>query len=247
MKPTVPARAGDAEALRRAGPHLGVGRRELAVARLDTLLDPVAGSELAGLEVLVGGRRHHLDEAHGERSLERQVDEPVDVLRLVIVHEDRIELDRIEARGERRLDSLPYLLQVVASRDLVKALAVQRVDAHVDAVDPGIQQGRRQPRQLGAVRRQGEVVEPRQRAQPAHDFENVLADERLATGDPHLPDAEVDQGPYEALDALGVEEVAVTVRKLGVLGQAVEATEIAPIGHRDPEVGQPASEGVDES
>ena len=78
----------------------------------------------------------------------------------------------------------------------------------------------------------------------------VAADQRLAAGQPELVDAEPDgraRDPGDLVEVeqlLAVEEPVVVAEDL--LRHAVGATEVAPIGDRDPQVPQRPAEGVED-
>ena len=172
--------------------------------------------------------------------------EPLEVL-AVALQEDGVELDRIEPGGERRLDAAPDLGEVAAAGDCAEALGVEGVDADVDPVDAGRLQRRGEAGELGAVGRQREVLEAGEGLEPPHDVQQVLADQRLAAGQSHPPDAEAHQGADDRLDLIRREEVAVAEGEVGVLRQAIGAAQVAAVGHRDPQVGEPAAESVDQA
>ena len=194
---------------------------------------------------LVGAGGHHLDEAGVEGAVEGERRQPLDV-GAVALQQHGVELDRIEPGRERRLDAAPDLLQVAAAGDLAEARGVEAVDADVDAVDPRRLQRRGEAGELGAVGRQGEVLEAGEGLEPAHDLQQVLADQRLAAGQPDAPDAEPHQGADDRLDLIRREEVAVAEGEIGVLRQAVGAAQVAAVGDRDAQVGEAPAVGVDQ-
>ncbi len=78
----------------------------------------------------------------------------------------------------------------------------------------------------------------------------IAAQERFASCDPELVDAEVDEDARDALDLLEREELAARQETVLVaedlLRHAVHAAEVAAVGDRDPQVAHRPSERVDE-
>src|SRR5207249_9407583 len=76
----------------------------------------------------------------------------------------------------------------------------------------------------------------------------VAPDEWLTASDPQLLGAEVDEDPRQALDLLErQDELTRQEREVApedLLGHAVDAAEVAPIGHRDPQVAERAIEPI---
>ena len=82
----------------------------------------------------------------------------------------------------------------------------------------------------------------RQRADQRHD---VLADQRLAAGEPELAHAAGDEGRAEPVELL--ERQHVLLRQEGhVLRHAIDAAEVAAVGHRHAQIGDRPAERVDQ-
>jgi hypothetical protein len=188
---------------------------------------------------------HVLDEAHLEAALAPEGGER---LRLELVHageEHGIDLDRREATSDRRVEPGEHGAQPVAPRHPRELLAVQGVEADVQAERP---RGREIPRLLGeehAVGRQRQAVEAGDRGETLDEPWEVAPDERLAPGDADLPHPRPDRDPRHTRELLERQErLAREPHRL--LGHAVGAPEVAAVGHREPQVVVNASERVDE-
>ncbi len=134
--------------------------------------------------------------------------------------------------------------QRVSSRNLV---AVQRVHRHVHAAHADGGQFLGVLRELAAVGGERELVQRaavEMPAQPAEQRHHVLAHQRLAAGQPELPDAAPDEGRAQSLQLLEREHLGLG-QEGHVLGHAIDAAEVAAIRHRDAQVGNMPAEGVD--
>ena len=83
---------------------------------------------------------------------------------------------------------------------------------------------------------------PRQRLDQAHD---VPPYQRLAAGEPELPHPAADEGGGDPVDLLEGQDLLFR-QKGHVFRHAVNAAEIAAVGHRDPEIGDLAAERIDQ-
>ena len=101
------------------------------------------------------------------------------------------------------------------------------------------------------VRRQGDVESLVERGERGDEVLEIAAQQRLASGDPQLADAELDEDPSDAFDLLEGEELApreeAVVVPEDLLGHAVDAAEVAAVGDRDAQVAYRATECVDDS
>ena len=121
----------------------------------------------------------------------------------VALHDDRVDLDRTEARFRRGVDSLEHLSDSVAEAGhAAEDVVVQRLDADGDPVEAGVRERLRLLRQQGAVRRQGEVLDSRHRGQNADQILDVAPQQGLATGQPQLAHAKLHEQPHQPLDLL---------------------------------------------
>ena len=135
----------------------------------------------------------------------------------------------LEHAGHREVDV------VHRAEDLV----VERVEADGDPVEARGLQRLGLAGEEGAVRRQRQV-EPVDPGEERDQRLEVAAHERLAAGDPQLLDAEAGEGARETLDLLERQQVGAgeegVVAAEDLLRHAVDAAEVAPVRHGDPEV-----------
>ena len=74
---------------------------------------------------------------------------------------------------------------------------------------------------------------------------HAMAHQRLAAGDAQLSGSARDEGGAQAVELLEREQIPAR-QKLHVLGHAIDAAEIAAVGHRHAQIGDGPAEGVDE-
>ena len=111
---------------------------------------------------------------------------------------------------------------------------------------PGVLQRPGLARKQRSVRRQGQLgIELGEHRDQVLD---VPPDQRLTAGEADLVDAERDGRAGNPRDLVEVEQFLAIEEPVGVaeylLRHAIGATEVAPIGHRDPEVPKGTAEGV---
>ena len=82
----------------------------------------------------------------------------------------------------------------------------------------------------------------RHRPEEGHD---ALAHQRLAAGDPQLAHAERDEGRAEPVELLERQQLGLG-QELHVLGHAVDAAEVAAIGHRHAQIADRPRERIDQ-
>jgi hypothetical protein len=133
-----------------------------------------------------------------------------------------------------------HLRQGVAPGDLEEAVALQRVDRDVHALDTGGRQRHGIPLEQVAIGRQREVADARDRGEHRGEPGEVPADQRLAAGEAHLLDPQGGHQADQPLDLLEAEEL-VALEPGHPLGRhAVLAAEVAAVRYGDAQVGDPA-------
>ena len=190
--------------------------------------------------------RHGLDQAEVEAVLAAPGDHAVV---LVLVH--ALQRHRVDADGEAgRLggeDAVQHLLQLAPAGHGGEGCRVQRVERDVDAADAGGVEVLRHLRELGAVGGERQLLQfaaPSAAAEGADQAQHVLPHQRLAAGQADALDAEADEGAAEAVQLLQAQDLGLG-QEGHVLRHAVDAAEVAAIGDRDAEIGDPSAERID--
>src|SRR5215208_5310938 len=181
--------------------------------------------------------RHDLDQRHVHAAAMRPFEEARDLVVVEILQRDGVDLDP-QAGGPRRVDALHDLAEIAPAGDAAELLRIERVEGDVDALNAVRRELAGKARELRAVRRQRQLVEgaggevPRQ---PGEERYDIAPHERLAAGEAQLAHPALDEDAADAVELLERQEVA--LRQEGhVLGHAVEAAEIAAVGHRDAQI-----------
>ena len=130
-------------------------------------------------------------------------------------------------------------------------LVVEAVEADRDPAQPGVPERPRLARQRRAVGGHRQVPEPGDPREHLDKPLHLAAHERLAAGQADLLHPMItNKDPREALDLLkrqklgALEELVVAPEDLA--GHAIDATEIATIGDRDPQIAQRPRQRVDD-
>ena len=205
-------------------------------------------STLSGRPRVVGVERHELDEAHLVRMLAREPRERQHLVLGEAAHRDGVDLDRVglRERGER-LEAREHPRQRVAARHLEEAVALERVDRDVEALDAGVDERRGVALEQEAVRRDREVLDARDRASIAAS----RGKSRRTSGSPPVRRTsctpisrqqrdDAARSPRSVRTALALEP------RQALGGHAVLAAEVAAVGDRDAHVADVAAVTVDE-
>ena len=178
----------------------------------------------------------------------------------------RVDFHRVQPEFPRLVDAGEDFLEAIASGNLLEIFAFERIEAKSDAPQAGFAEGlalRRKEKAVGRHRQVGEAGDP---GEALHQARHFLAQQRLAAGEPHFLDAQIDADPDDALDLFEGQDVrtglplagdrrrnrqvrpAPAVEIMRGLGfrQAVEAAEIAAIGDAYPQVPQDSPVRIDE-
>src|SRR5690606_5166181 len=122
----------------------------------------------------------------------------------------------------------------------------ERVEAHVHARQAGGVQLAGEARQLGAVRRERQVLEAGKRGQLGDQPRQAPAQQRLAAGDAQLLHATRDGDARDPRQLLERREARAGQPLDVLLGNAVEAAEVAAVRHRDAQALDAARPAIDE-
>ena len=192
--------------------------------------------------------RHHLDQRQIHAAAMRPFDQPRKFVLVDALERDRVDLD-LQAGGLRGVDAGEHLVQRPPARDGAEFLGIERVERDVDAPDAG--------RALSSsaylasceplvverqfVERAGAQM-ARQRGDERHD---AAAHQRLAAGEAQFAHAARDEGRAQPVELLQREHIGLR-QKGHVFRHAIDAAEIAAVGHRDAQIGDGAAERIDQ-
>ena len=127
--------------------------------------------------------RHELDEAHLVGVFAGEARERQDLVLGEAAHRHGVDLDRMGLRELReRVEPAQDLLERVTARHLAEALALERVDRHVEAAHARRDERLGVALELVAVRRQGDLAHVREGAQHRDQARQLAAHERLPAG-----------------------------------------------------------------
>ena len=110
---------------------------------------------------------------------------------------------------------------------------------------PGVAERLRDGGQQDAVGGQPDILEARDRHQLLDQRRQVAADQRLAAGQPNLVDSQRHGDAGNPLDLLEAQQGGPRL-KPHLLGHAIDAADVAAVGHADPQVVVGPSPRVDE-
>src|SRR5690606_15118561 len=189
---------------------------------------------------------HDLDQRHLVALRVRPFDEIGNLVLVEALQPDGVELD-LEARFLGGGDALEDLREAVAAAEPLEQLAVHRVERNVDALHARGCEIVGEAGELGAVGGERQFVEPvaKLAAYGADQLDHVAAHQRLASGEADLGDAAVDERERELVQFLEAEDF-LTRQELHLLGHAVSATQVAPVGNREAQVADAPVERVDQ-
>ena len=88
-------------------------------------------------------------------------------------------------------------------------------------------------------------LSPGMRRQFFDERRQVAPNQRLAAGQANLIDSQGHRDPHQADNLLEGEELGAR-QELDLLGHAVDAPDVAPVGHTDPQVVVPSPVGIDQ-
>ena len=146
---------------------------------------------------MVGIQRHELDEANLVRATPGELRERDHLVLGEPADRDRVDLDRVGLwEGRQLLEAPQDLIERVAPGEGVEAVALERVDRHVEAVDSGLHQRASVSLQEEAVGREGDLREIFDLAKHRGQAWEVTPDKRLPAGQPDVADAHLGEKPH---------------------------------------------------
>ena len=141
-----------------------------------------------------------------------------------------------------------HAIEFAPARHLAEFVGIERIERNVDALDAAGGEIAGEAGKLRAVGGQRQLIEraalevTRQRTEKRH---HIAPHQRLAAGKPQLARSQPDERRAQAIEFLERQDVPFG-QEVHVLGHAVDAAEIAAVGHGDAHVGDRATEGIDE-
>src|SRR5579863_9151436 len=214
----------------RSGVRNLVERADLAREHLDHV---VGQQNPAAVPQPLRIQRHELDIADLDAALAPETGQRHDVRFDQILHGDCVDLDRAVPHPLAGLDAGQDAVEIVAARDLLEALPVERVQMHVDAPQAGIVEF---PSLLGeqhAVGGQRQIFDALNRRQFADQLRQILAKQRLSAGETQLAHAQGDRDAHETLDLLEGQQLLARLELHAGLRHAVEAADVTPVRDTD--------------
>ena len=182
--------------------------------------------------------------AHVDRALAREPREVADLVVVLATHDDAVELDRSEIRGDRRIDAAQHAVEPGPPGDALETILAQRIERDVHAAQSGREQRRQLLLEQHGVGRKRDVVDAVDRIDAGDEAVQVAAHERLTTGDADRPHADRRGGVHD-LDDLFVAEQFIAAQPVETrFGHAVDAAQIALVGDRDAQIGNRPVEGI---
>jgi hypothetical protein len=206
----------------------------------------LAGHDGIGPPVRGAADIHVLDEAHFRAGLSAELDQVDHLVVVVAARDDRVELQTREARAAAGFNAGEHGGQRVHFRELLKPVAAQRVQAHGETVQPGGLELGCAVGQQDAVGGERQVPHPRFARELTDEARQVTAEQRLAARHANPVDAELPEQVRQPADLLERQHVLLRQPEVFVLGHAVVAAQVAPIGDRQTQAPQRPPERVEQ-
>ncbi len=200
---------------------------------LDALADLGCRHNAVAVPVACLAQRHDLDETDMPVRLQRQAGQIDHLIVVQAADDDRVDLDRPQARRQRGAPPGQHVLQLPVAGQGAKALRAQRVQADVD---PGAGQRFGKTGQQHAVAGHREIVQPGDGHQLRHQVDDPPPDQRFPAGQADVDQAHLDRHAHDAHDLFIAQDAL--VRDLGhaVVGHAIDTAQVAAVGDRNPQV-----------
>src|SRR6185437_11544450 len=191
-------------------------------------------------------QRHALDQGQAKTAAVRPGQHRLDLVLIDAAHRHHVELD-LKPDLDRRIDAIQHVGESAAASDRGEAVGAEGVERDIDATHAGDGEALCIAAELAAIGGEGEFIEPGAEvpAQLPRKAEDIPAHQGLSAGQPHLADAAADEGSNDGVDLVEGENVALG-EEHHVLGHAVDAAEIAPVGNLDTQIGDLAAITVDQ-
>src|SRR6185437_15485794 len=173
---------------------------------------------------------HQLDETHVHGQLECETRQCRNLVVIDAAHDDRVDLDGVEARLDRGMQNARGIELEIATRDRSDAIGTQRIDADVHACDTGLAQLGCHRLQTYAVGRKRYVFHTIDTRNASDDVAQIAAQRRLATGDPDAAKPERRELRHHVMYLRRGEDIVARNPVESALLHAVHAAKVAPVG-----------------
>src|SRR5260221_6215565 len=220
-----------------------VGNLHQLPLRVNAPVDFLGGDHQFARPVAVGVERHEFDEAHDYTAVAGEGGEGFHFVFVEAADEDGVDFCGAERRILGGVDSAHHGVIGAGTGDFFKLDGIERIEADVDAVQAGGDQGRNALGQEVTVGGHGNVRDT-QFIQFVQEGFRTRANQRFAAGDAHFLDAKTHKDARQAFELWPGQNLIVLAVIFGVGGAAIDAAEVAAVGDRDAEVGDLASELV---
>ena len=191
-------------------------------------------------------QRHDLNQGQIEALAVRPGDQIGQFIRVHAFERHGIDL-HLQTRRTSCRQPFEHLRQAVAPRQACKLRPVERIERDIDPAHPGRSQIFRKVAQPGAVGGERQLFEalPDLPSERAHQLDHVAPHQRLTPGQADLGDPASDEAECELVQLIEGQHLLARQKGLS-LRHTVRATQIAAVGHRQPQIADPALELVDE-
>ncbi len=226
------------------------GFDERAGGLLDEFFGGGDGEEGVLAEHVLGADGHELDEAEEGVFAAGVVHEGGELALGLAFDEDAVELDGFEAGGDGGVDAFEDAGEEVAAGGALIDGTVQGIERDVGGADAGFDEVLRdgdaavELGEEGAVGGDADFVDAGDAGEVGAKGGDAGAGEGLAAGDAELFDAEGGADADDAEELVVAEGFVLGEPGLLLLGHAVAAAFVAPVGDGDAKVGDAMAEGV---
>lgn len=142
--------------------------------------------------------------------------------------------------------AIEHARQLVAARDAMKLLWIERVQMHVQPAQSRVVERARMLRQQDAVGSQRKILNPRDARQLRDEMREIAAQQWLAAGKPKPRDSQGRRNLNEALDLLEGEKIFARFEGHRPVRHAIEAAYVAAVGDANAEIVVDPAEAVDQ-
>src|SRR5688572_2011289 len=178
---------------------------------------------------------HVFDQPHFESVVSPEFDQVDQFIIVKTADDNGIDLDWIHSRLLRRCQAFEDRLKLPSLRNLSKPVSPQRIQTHVYPIKPGSLERLRLLGKESPVSRQRKIAKTIDAAQLANQCGKASANKRFTASETDLRNSLSHEEAREPLDFGKRENFAPFDPLILIERHAVSTTEVAPVGHGDPE------------